>query len=38
LKEKLDISSGESWLGAIPSQEELAKVESHLMSPQRGFD
>jgi alkaline phosphatase len=37
LKEKLDVSSGESWLGAIPSQEDLAKVESHLMSPQRGF-
>ncbi|KAI5235167.1 alkaline phosphatase [Aureobasidium subglaciale] len=38
LKDKLEISSGESWLGSIPSQEELAKVSSHLMSPQRGFD
>jgi alkaline phosphatase len=37
LKEKLDVASGESWLGAVPSSEELDKVESHLMSPQRGF-
>jgi hypothetical protein len=25
-------------LGPIPSQEDLAKVETHLMSPQRGFE
>ncbi|KAH0343215.1 alkaline phosphatase-like protein, partial [Aureobasidium melanogenum] len=38
LKDKLEISGGESWLGAVPSQEDLAVVASHLMSPQRGFD
>ncbi|KAG9724933.1 hypothetical protein KCU59_g15456, partial [Aureobasidium melanogenum] len=38
LKHKLQISGGESWLGAVPSQEDLAVVASHLMSPQRGFD
>ncbi|TIA77917.1 alkaline phosphatase [Aureobasidium pullulans] len=38
LRDKLEISSGESWLGPIPSQEDLAKVETHLMSPQRGFE
>lgn len=38
LKHKLEISSGESWLGAVPSREDLAVVASHLMSPQRGFD
>lgn len=38
LKHKLEISGGESWLGAVPSQEDLTVVASHLMSPQRGFD
>jgi alkaline phosphatase len=37
LKEKLDVSSGDSWLGPVPSQEDLAEVQSLLTSPQRGF-
>lgn len=37
LKDKLEISSGESWLGPVPTKEDMMEVQSHLMSPQRGF-